>query len=162
MAEAKVSRGKVISITYTIRDQADDNLLEAVEIPVDYLHGGRVGLYRQIEDALEGKAVGESVEVLLTPDDAFGPRDPGLTFTDVLENVPPEFRRLGAQAEFTNEAGETVTMTVTHIDAGTITLDGNHPLAGKNLIFAVRVAAIRDATPQELMTGEVAQAQGLH
>jgi len=162
MAEAKVSRGKVISVTYTIRDQADDNLLEAVEIPVDYLHGGRAGLYEKIEAALEGKTVGEGVEVVLTPEDAFGPRDPSLTFTDVLENVPPDFRRLGAQAEFTNDAGETVTMTVTHIDAGTITLDGNHPLAGKNLIFSVRVAAIRNATPQELMAGEVAQAQGLH
>jgi FKBP-type peptidyl-prolyl cis-trans isomerase SlyD len=162
MAEAKVSRGKVVSVTYTIRDQADDNLLEAIEVPVDYLHGGRVGLYEKIEAALEGKSVGDGVEVLLTPEDAFGPRDPDLTFTDVLENVPPDFRRLGAQAEFNNEVGETVTMTVTHIDAGTITLDGNHPLAGKNLIFAVRVAAIRDATPQEMMTGEVAQAQGLH
>lgn len=162
MAEEKVTRGKVVSVTYTIRDQADDNLLEAVDIPVDYLHGGRAGLYQKIEAALEGKAVGESVEVVLTPDDAFGPRDPSLTFTDVLENVPPEFRRLGAQAEFSNEAGATVTMTVTHIDAGTITLDGNHPLAGKNLVFAVRVAAIRDATPQEMMTGEVAQTQGLH
>jgi len=162
MAEAKVSRGKVVSVTYTIRDQADDNLLEAVEIPVDYLHGGRTGLYEKIEVALEGKAVGEGVEVLLTPEDAFGPSDPDLTFTDVIENVPPDFRRLGAQAEFTNDEGETVTMTVTHLDAGTITLDGNHPLAGKNLIFSVRVAAVRDATPQELMTGEVAQAQGLH
>jgi FKBP-type peptidyl-prolyl cis-trans isomerases 2 len=162
MAEAKVSRGKVVSVTYTIRDQADDNLLEAVEIPVDYLHGGRTGLYEKIEAALEGKAVGEGVEVLLTPEDAFGPSDPDLTFTDVIENVPPDFRRLGAQAEFTNEAGEVVTMTVTHLDAGTITLDGNHPLAGKNLIFSVRVAAVRDATAQELMTGEVAQAQGLH
>lgn len=162
MAEAKVSRGKVVSVTYTIRDQADDNLLEAVEIPVDYLHGGRTGLYEKIEAALEGKAVGEGVEVLLTPEDAFGPSDPDLTFTDVIENVPPDFRRLGAQAEFTNDEGETVTMTVTHLDAGTITLDGNHPLAGKNLIFSVRVAAVRDATAQELMTGEVAQAQGLH
>lgn len=162
MAEPIVTRGKVVSVTYTIRDQADDNLLEAVEIPVDYLHGAREGLYEKIEAALEGKRVGDSVEVLLLPEDAFGPRDPSLTFTDVIENVPPEFRRLGAQAEFENEDGEKATMTVTHIDAGTITLDGNHPLAGKNLIFAVRVAAIRDATLQELMAGEVAQAQGLH
>ena len=162
MAAAKVGLGKVVSVTYTIRDQADDNLLEVVEIPVDYMHGGRDGLYRQIETALAGKQVGERVEVVLMPEDVFGPRDPGLTFTDAIENVPPEFRQLGAQAEFTNESGETVTMTVTHIDAGTITLDGNHPLAGKNLVFAVTVAAIRDATPQEMMTGEAAQVQGMH
>lgn len=162
MAEAEVRRGRVVSITYTIRDQADDNLLEAVEIPVDYLHGGRAGLYQPIEDALEGKAVGDRVEVTLKPEDAFGAHDPRLTFTDVIENVPPDFRRLGAQAEFTNEDGETVTMVVTHIDKGTITLDGNHPLAGKNLIFAVSVVAIRSATPQELASGEAAQAQGVH
>lgn len=162
MSEEKVARGKVVSVSYTIRDQANDNLLEAVEIPVDYLHGGRAGLYEKIEKALEGRGVGERVEVTLAPEDAFGEADPSLSFTDRIENVPPEFRQLGAQAEFTNESGESVTMVVTHIDAGTITLDGNHPLAGKNLIFSVEVVAIRPATPQELMMGEVAQAQGLH
>ena len=162
MAEPRVTRNKVVSVTYTVRDSRDDNLLEAIDIPVDYVHGGPAGLFEKIEAALEGKGVGDSVEVILAPEEAFGPHDPSRTFTDVIENVPPEFRRLGAQAEFHNDEGETLTMTVTHVDAGTITLDGNHPFAGKTVIFAVTVAGIRDATPLELASGEVQQSQGLH
>lgn len=157
MAAQKIARHKVVSVTYSVRDQRDDNLMEAVDIPVDYLHGGKVGLFHKIEAALEGKTVGDVVEVTLSPEEGFGPHDPSLTFTDVLENVPPEFRRMGAKAEFHNDQGEKVTMTVTHIDAGTITLDGNHPFAGKTVIFQVRVADIRDATFSEIAAGEVEQ-----
>ncbi len=162
MAGQRVARHKVVSITYSVRDQRDDNLMEAVDVPVDYLHGGRYGLFEKIEAALTGKGVGDVVEVLLTPEEGFGPHDPDKTFTEAIENVPPQFRVKGAQAEFENEAGEKLTMTVTHIDAGTITMDGNHPFAGKNVIFQVRVMAIRDATPAEVMAGEPQQAGGLH
>ena len=162
MAEQRVGRNKVVSITYSVRDSQDDNLMEVVDIPVDYLHGGRVGLFEKIEAALEGKSVGDRVEVTLTPEEGFGPHDPSKTFTDVVENVPPEFRQKGAQAEFYNEAGETINMVVTHIDAGTVTLDGNHPFAGKTVVFAVEVAAIRDATPMEQAAGEAQQVSGGH
>lgn len=162
MAEQRVGRNKVVSITYSIRDSRDDNLLEVVDIPVDYLHGGRVGLFEKIEEALEGKEVGDRVEVTLAPEEGFGAHDPSKTFTDVIENVPPDYRHKGAKAEFYNEAGESLEMVVTHVDAGTVTLDGNHPFAGKTLIFAVEVAAMRDATPMELASGEAQQASAGH
>jgi len=159
MSEPTVDRNKVISITYTIRDESGE-VVEAVEIPVDYLHGGRYGLYPKIEQALDGKQVGDMVEVTLTPDEGFGPHDPAKTFTDAIENVPPEYRKLGAEAEFHNDQGETLKMRVVHVDAGTVTLDGNHPFAGKTVTFAVKVAAIRDALPDEVATGEPAQSPG--
>ncbi len=151
MSDKRVESNKVVSITYTIRDE-QDNMLEAVEIPVDYLHGSG-SLIGGIEQALSGLAEGERVDVTVPPEHGFGPWDPSLSFSDVIENVPPEYRRLGAEAEFHNEDGEVLTMRVTHVDRGTVTLDGNHPLAGKTLIFAVTIKGIRDATADELRNG---------
>lgn len=160
MSEQRVARNKVVSVSYSIRDESD-NVLEQVEVPVDYLHGGDSGLFEKIEQALEGCAVGDVVEVTLSPEEGFGPRNPDLTFSDVIENVPPQYRRLGAEAEFVNEQGEQITMVVTHIDEGTVTLDGNHPMAGKTTIFRVTVVAIRDASPDEIRAGSAMPSQGL-
>jgi FKBP-type peptidyl-prolyl cis-trans isomerase SlyD len=81
-------------------------------------------------------------------------------FTDAIENVPPPYRRIGAEAMFQNEAGETKTMIVTKIENGEITLDGNHPFAGKDLVFRVTIIDVRDATAQEKQTGEVIDLAG--
>jgi FKBP-type peptidyl-prolyl cis-trans isomerase SlyD len=150
----QVARNKVVSVTYTITDESGD-VVEQIDVPVSYLHGREGGLFLKIERALEGKGVGDQVEVSLSPAEGFGDRDPDLTFSDRIENVPPAYRKLGAKAEFVNEAGEKVEMTVTHVDAGTVTLDGNHPFAGKTITFRVTVAEIRDARPDELASGTV-------
>ena len=101
-----------------------------------------------------------TVIVDLPPEQGFGEWDPTKTFTDAVENVPPQYRRLGAEAEFVNEAGETLKMVVTHVDEGSVTLDGNHPFAGKAVTFYVTVAAIRDATSEEIATGDVQEQRG--
>lgn len=161
MTAQRVARNKVVSVTYSVCDP-QGNVLEQVDIPVDYLHGGRVGLFEKIEVALEGCAVGDEVEATLSPEEGFGYPDPDKVFSDAIENVPPEFRKLGAQAEFHNDQGEKLTMVVTHVDAGTVTLDGNHPFAGKDVTFRVKVAAIRDATPLEVAQGEAQSGGGVH
>jgi FKBP-type peptidyl-prolyl cis-trans isomerase SlyD len=152
MTSPVVEKNKVVELTYTITDERGD-AVEVMDIPVSYLHGGNSGLFEQVEQALEGKGVGDQVKVTLAPRDAFGEWDPRLTYSDALENVPPAYRELGAKAEFTNEEGETLTMVVTHVDSGTVTLDGNHPLAGKTVTFHVTVKAIRDPSPEELRDG---------
>jgi FKBP-type peptidyl-prolyl cis-trans isomerase SlyD len=159
--QVKVARDKVVYITYQITDTAG-GVLEQIDIPVGYVHGGRSDLFPQIERKLEGLAVGESVKVTLSPDEAFGQSNPDLTFTDAIENVPPEFRRVGAEATFQNERGETRTMTVTGVADGQVTLDGNHPLAGKTITFRVTVADIRDATPAEIASGTPEGNPALH
>jgi FKBP-type peptidyl-prolyl cis-trans isomerase SlyD len=161
MGGLSVARDKVVYITYQITDTAG-GVLEQIDIPVGYVHGGRSDLFPQIERKLEGLAVGESVKVTLSPDEAFGQPNPALTFTDAIENVPPEFRRVGAEATFQNERGETRTMTVTRVADGQVTLDGNHPLAGKTITFHVTVADIRDATPAEIASGTPEGSPVLH
>ncbi len=148
----RVSRHKVVEITYVIQD-LDGRILEQCDLPVAYLHGVGGPLLEKIERALEGRAAGERVEVTVLPDEGFGPHRPELTWTDDIEHVPPQFRHLGAEAEFANERGEVLRMRVTRIEGGRLTLDGNHPLAGKTLRFRVKVVGIRDASPEEIAAG---------
>lgn len=100
-----------------------------------------------------GKAIGDRVEVALTPADGFGEPDPELQCTDDIGNVPPEPRRCGAQLQAQNDKGETLDFRVTRIDADKLTVDANHPLAGQTVTFAVTIVAIRDATPDEIRAG---------
>jgi FKBP-type peptidyl-prolyl cis-trans isomerase SlyD len=155
-----IGKDKVVTVTYRIATE-DGETLEQVDTPVSYLHGRDSGLFEKVEAALEGKAVGDRVSATLSAEEGFGAWDPQKTFSDAIENVPPEYRKLGAIAEFVNEAGESLQMTVSHVDAGTVTLDGNHPLAGKTIVFHVRVVDVRNATADEIRNG-VQQMPSLH
>lgn len=152
MSEPVVSKHKVIAIIYSIVDQSGA-ILEQSEIPFYYVHGGPNEMFKQAEAGLEGRHIGDTVEVVLTPEQAFGPHDPNLTFTDEIKNVPPEFRRVGAEVQMQNDHGETRSFFVSKIDEEKLTVDGNHPFAGKTLTYSLTVADIRDATEEEKLNG---------
>lgn len=153
----RVTKDKVVSLSYTLRDGRGE-IFEHTDVPISYLHGSGQDLFDKIEQALEGLSVGDSVEVELSPNEGFGDHDPDLTFTDDIENVPPEFRRLGAELEAENAQGEGMRFVVTAIENGKLTIDANHPLAGQTVRFDVTVRAIREATPDERRMGRPAQA----
>jgi FKBP-type peptidyl-prolyl cis-trans isomerase SlyD len=110
-------------------------------------------MFPDVEHALDGCELGDSVEVVLPPEKAFGFHDPEMTFTDAIENVPPQFRHVGAEVQMQNERGETRSFFVSRIEGDKLTVDGNHPFAGKTLTYAVTVADIRDATEEEKRQG---------
>lgn len=150
--EATVSRNKVVYLTYTILDE-QGQVFEQYDLPVGYVHGVNGPLFEKIEQALDGRRVGERVEVTLPPADGFGAHKPELAFTDDIANVPPEHRRLGAVVMFENERGEQIELRVTRIGHGKLTVDGNHPLAGQTVKFVVAVVALRPATLDEIANG---------
>jgi FKBP-type peptidyl-prolyl cis-trans isomerase SlyD len=152
---AVVAKNKVVSLIYVVRNEKGE-IFEYRDLPVSYVHGSGADLFPRIEQALEGRAVGDRVAVQLTPADAFGDRDPKLIFTDDIENAPPELRRVGAEFEAQNAKGESIMLTVTRIEGDKITVDANHPLAGQNISFEVTVRDIRDATPEEIRNGRPA------
>lgn len=161
MSDDRVTKHKVVSLTYRILDQGG-SLLEQVDLPVSYVHGGKNDLIEKLETALEDKSVGDQVELTVAPDEAFGEHDPELTYTDDLENVPPQFRQIGAEVEMQNDQGEIKTFVVSQIDDGKLTVDGNHPLAGKSLTFLVKVESIRDASEDEIRFGVQQNPTTLH
>ncbi len=158
-----ITKGKVVFITYSVLSE-EGQIMGQQDMPTGYVHGAKSGLFVEIEQGLEGHRVGERVEVQLTPDLAFGHADPGLIIEEAFENVPPTYRRLGAEAEFQNEAGETVMFRVVKIADGIVTLDANPPLAGKNAMCSVDVVSVRQATAEEMRTGFPAEqgAPSLH
>ncbi|HEB94993.1 MAG TPA: peptidylprolyl isomerase [Sedimenticola thiotaurini] len=149
MAREVIKPGKYVSLTYTISDD-QGNLLEQNDIPVNYIHGGETELIGGMDRAVEGKGVGDTVEVTVPPEQGFGEHDPNLTFTDDLDNVPPQFRHVGAEVEMQNESGETRSFIVTRIEDGRLTVDGNHPMAGKTLVVRVKILEVRDATMEDM------------
>lgn len=152
MGDDVIRKGKVVYMTYSVLDE-QGRVMGQQDLPTGYVHGAGSGLFEEIERALEGHRPGDRVEATLTPEAAFGPHDPNLVIVEDLQNVPPPFRHLGAEAEFQNEKGEVLTFRVVKIEAGKVTLDGNHPLAGQRATCVVDIVSVRDATPEEMASG---------
>lgn len=89
-------------------------------------------------------------------------RDESLVFVDDIDNVPPQYRFIGAEVEFQNEAGEAKAFYVTQIENGQLTVDGNPALAGQTVTCMVNVIDIRDASPDEIRNGIPDSASYLH
>jgi FKBP-type peptidyl-prolyl cis-trans isomerase SlyD len=145
-----IGKGKYVQFTYRILDSSSRTILEYSDLPMGYVHGHPNRMFAPVEHELEGKSAGDTVEVTLSPGEAFGDRRSELSYTDDLENVPGQFRHVGAEVEFRNDRGESRVFVVTHIGDGKLTVDGNHPLAGKTLTFVVTVEDVRDATAEEI------------
>ena len=152
MSDSVVSKHKAVYITYSILDQ-QGQVVEQSDVPIGYIHGADSGLFEPVEVALEGAQIGDKFEVILSPEQGFGWHDPALTFTDDIENVPPEFRHIGAEVEFQNEQGEGKMFRVSHVENGKLTVDANHPFAGQTVKFVVTVMALRDASADEIANG---------
>ena len=157
MSDQSVSQNKVVSFVYSIVDESGE-LLEQSDIPISYVHGGKHDLFEKVEAGLDGCVAGDTIEVSLTPEEGFGAHDPELTYTDKLENVPDEFRSIGAEVEMMNDQGDSRKFTVTRIENGKLTVDGNHPMAGKAITFRIKVTDIREATAEEITNGVEAMA----
>lgn len=151
-----IKRNKVVYITYAILNN-QQAVVEQHDVPVAYVHGGSGGLLPGIEAALEGHGIGERVELLLAPEEAYGVRDESLVFTDDIDNVPPQYRHVGAEVQFQSEAGESKAFYVTHIEDGKLTVDGNPTLAGQTVTCLVNVIDIRDASAAEIRNGVPAE-----
>lgn len=156
----QVAKDKVVSIDYTLTDD-EGSVLDTSKgrAPLAYLHGAG-NIIPGLEKALEGKQAGEQVNVRVAPAEAYGERDEALS-QDVpmdmfqgVDNVEP-----GMRFQAQTSAGVQV-VTVTKVENGTVTVDGNHPLAGKPLNFDVNVVDVREATEEELTHGHVHGPEG--
>ena len=144
-----IEKDTVVTLHYEMFD-ANNQLIDKTEEPIAYLHGGYDGIFPLVEEALHGKAVGEEVDVTLSPDDAFGEQDPELVRIEPLNVFPVEVE-VGMMFEADDpETGDTLVYRVTDIADGEAVVDGNHPLAGMKLRFKGKVAEIRPATTEEI------------
>ena len=152
----QVARNTVITLDYHVTDP-DGEVVDEGREPIVYLHGGYEDIFPKIEEALQGKTIGESVKVKLQPDEAFGDYDAELVQIEPRKDFPKELQ-VGMQFEGGAEGGDEedfIIYRVTDIADDKVVLDGNHPLAGMALIFTCTVTAVRAASAEEIEHGHV-------
>jgi FKBP-type peptidyl-prolyl cis-trans isomerase SlyD len=157
----QIGKEKVVSIHYTLRDNSG-NILDSSEgrDPLNYIQG--IGnLIPGMEEGLEGKGKGDKVDIKVSPEKGYGVRNDQL-----IQKVPrsafgDQEVRQGMQFQAGSNQGSQV-VTVTEVNLDSITVDGNHPLAGVELNFAVEVLEVREATKEELDHGHVHGPGGHH
>ncbi len=158
----KIAQNTVVTVRYKLSD-AQDNLIEESTEPMVYLHGGYENTLPKIEEALEGKEAGYETTIQVEPGDAFGEYDAALVKIESRASLPTPLE-IGMQFEGTpddNEEESTI-FTVTDIADDKVVLDGNHPLAGMALRFALYVLEVRAASEEEVEHQHVHGAHGHH
>ena len=145
--------GKFVELTYKVTDKKSGHVLTMVEFPLGYVHGHNEILAPFVHMQLEGKAAGDVIEVPIDGNQIFGARDDSLVFTDHVENVPEEYRQVGTSVLMENDKGQTRSFIVTRMDDETLTVDGNNPLCGREVVFTLEILAVRDATDEEMKAG---------
>ena len=160
----KIAKNTVVTVHYKLSD-TQGNLIEESSEPMVYLHGGYANTMPKIEEALEGKEAGYDTMIQVEPEDAFGEYDANLVKVESRNRLPTPLE-VGMQFEGSPEEGdegeETLIFTVTDIADDKVVLDGNHPLAGMALRFALNVADVRVATEEEIAHEHVHGAHAHH
>ncbi|MGB5735696.1 MAG: peptidylprolyl isomerase [Thiohalocapsa sp.] len=154
-----IQHGKYVELTYKVIDAKTGDVLTAVEFPLGYVHGINDVLSSQVMAELDGKTVQDRISVELDGNKLFGPRDESLVVTDYIENVPEAYREVGTTIVMENDQGQTKTFLVTRIDEKTLTIDGNNPLCGRQVLFDLEILTVRDATEAETAAGGKVEAR---
>ncbi len=144
---------KFVELNYRVVDVKTGDILRTVEYPLGYVHGVNGVLSEQVQEQLRGKKVGDTIDIPIDVDKVYGPRDESLVFSDHIDNVPEEYREVGLTITMENEKGEAKNFIVTRVDDKTVTVDGNNPLSGREVMFTIEVLTVRDATDEEIDCG---------
>ncbi len=147
----KITKDTIVTLTFRATD-ANGKVLEDGKAARAYLHGGYGNTLPGVELALEGQEKGFETTVKLLPSLAFGDRDESLVTTISKKDFPPGVK-VGGQLEGSDDKGQRHIFTVTKIKGDTVHLDGNHPLAGEELTFTLKVLDVKAASPEEIAHG---------
>ena len=152
----QIAESCVVSIHYTLNNSEGDTIDKTEDsTPFDYLHG-KNNIVPGLEAELTGKSVGDSLQVTVNPENGYGPVN-----QELIQEVPRSAFdnvgsiEIGMQFQTEDDNGQKQLVAITDIKQDTITVNGNHPLAGKTLIFNVQIESIRRATEEELECGQV-------
>jgi FKBP-type peptidyl-prolyl cis-trans isomerase SlyD len=157
----QIAEKTVVTIDYTLKDDNGKVLDSSTDGQFAYLHGAN-NIIPGLENALNGKSAGDEVEVTVSPAEGYGERNDSM-----VQAVPRDMFEseqeivVGMQFHAQSPEGDMVVVTVTDVDKDDITVDGNHPLAGMDLNFGVKVIEVREATAEEIDHGHV-HGQGGH
>jgi len=151
----QIEEQKVVTLNYTLTDNEGTVIDESNDSSFAYLHGAS-NIIPGLENALVGKQAGETLSVSVSPEEGYGEHDATRT-QSVPRDMFPENTEIetGMQFHAQGPNDEAIVVTVTTVEDETVTVDGNHPLAGVELNFAVEIIEVRDALPEEIDHGHV-------
>src|SRR3954469_14946766 len=156
----KIEKDTVVTLRYRVAEPTG-KLIEESRDPMVYLHGGYNNTLPKIEEALAGKDAGYETWLDLAPADAFGERGEALKRTIPKSEFPPGVK-VGGQLEGVTDDGQPHVFWVMKIKGDQVLLDGNHPLAGRELKFHLKVTGLRKATSEEITHRHVHGEGGHH
>lgn len=158
----QIEAQKIVTLNYTLTDNEGNIIDQSSDGSFAYLHGAN-NIIPGLESALVGKQPGDALDVTVAPQDGYGERDPAKTQEVPREMFPAETEiETGMQFHAQGPNDEVLVVTVADVTGDTVTVDGNHPLAGVQLNFAVEVVEVRDALQEELEHGHVHGPDGHH
>jgi FKBP-type peptidyl-prolyl cis-trans isomerase SlyD len=158
----RIEANKVVTIDYTLTDDAGHLIDQSEDGEFAYLHGAH-NIIPGLEDALAGRAPGDELTVAIPPAQAYGERDDSKTHVVPRSMFPAgSDLEIGMQFHAEGPDGEHLLLTVSEVVGDRVTVDGNHPLAGVGLTFQVKVVDVRDATAEEMHHGHVHGPGGHH
>ncbi len=152
--DVTIEKDRIVKLAYRLLDTSGRLLEErSPENPYEYMQG-RGQIVTPVERELEGKTSGFTARVPVTPREGYGDYQPALV-VDIPRATFPKGVELAVDMKFNtyNEQGDPITVRITEIRRDVVTVDGNHPLAGLDLIFEVRVLDVRAASNDEIETG---------
>lgn len=145
----EIRRNKVVALDYTLKDDAGSVIDKSGKTPLYYLHG-HSNIIVGLEEALEGHAPGDNIEVSIPPEKGYGTYDPKLLSSLPITRLPEGSTPMKGQKYNIQMGNQMRTVTVTKVRVQDVEIDANHALADKTLHFSVRVRQVRDATKAEL------------
>jgi FKBP-type peptidyl-prolyl cis-trans isomerase SlyD len=151
----KIAEKHVVTLNYTLKDNDDNIIDKSDDGSFCYLHGAS-NIIPGLENALTGKTSGNELSVSVAPEEGYGPRDDARIQEVPRDAFPPDITiEPGMQFNAEGPDGQAVMVTIAKVEDSTVTVDGNHPLAGVTLNFDVTITDIRDASAEELEHGHV-------
>lgn len=158
----KISQNTVVTMDYTLKNDAGDTLDSVTDGSFAYLHGAG-NIIPGLERALQDRQANDEVSVAIKPVDAYGERDPSMQQV-VPKDMFQDAGQIDVGRQFQAQApnGAPMVITVVAVEGDKVTIDGNHPLAGVPLHFDVRVLNVREASAEEIAHGHVHGPDGHH
>jgi FKBP-type peptidyl-prolyl cis-trans isomerase SlyD len=162
-----IENGKVVSLSYVLKNDAGETLDSSGDVALQYLHGAS-NIVPGLERKLGGRKVGDKLDVVVDPGDGYGMRDPRAVQDIPREAFPPDAPiEVGASFVVETPNGGLLQLHITALSKGPggedlVRCDANHPLAGERLHFSVEILGVRDATDEERVHGHVHGPGGHH
>jgi FKBP-type peptidyl-prolyl cis-trans isomerase SlyD len=153
--ELHVQDGQVVSLVYTL--QVDGEVIDSSEEnePLQFIQG-EGHIIPGLEGALYEMGIGESKNLVIAPEDGYGEFNEEAFIEVPKDQFPPSVPiELGTELQVRNPEGDVLEARIDKIEEDNVRLDFNHPLAGKELHFDVKVIALRQATEEEISHGHV-------